>query len=90
MQLVTGPGGDIFYVGYDDNRLHRIVFNLGNQAPSAMVQASPIAGASPVDGEFQRCGFGNPEGQTLTYSVRVSTVTVRSMTQPDRPRNSPT
>ena len=68
VQLVTGPGGDIFYVGYDDDRLHRIVFNVGNQAPTAMVQASPIAGASPLTVNFSAAGSSDPEGQTLTYA----------------------
>src|SRR4029450_4697671 len=37
-------------------------------APTAVAQASPIAGALPLQVTFNAAGSSDPEGQTLTYA----------------------
>ena len=68
VHLVSGPGGDIYYVGLDDQRLHRISYNSGNQPPTAAIQAVPAAGASPLTVNFSAAGSSDPEGQSLSYA----------------------
>ena len=68
VQLVSGPGGDIYYVGLDDNRLHRIRYSSGNQPPAAVIQANPLAGLPPFTVNFSAVNSSDPEGQTLTFA----------------------
>jgi glucose/arabinose dehydrogenase len=66
--LTTGPGGDIFYAGLNDDRLHRIRYSAGNLAPAAVAQATPTEGALPLVVSFTAAASSDPEGQTLTYA----------------------
>ena len=66
--LVAGPGGDIFYAGIDDDRLHRIQYFSGNLPPTAVVQANPTSGAAPLVVTFSSAGSSDPEGESLTYA----------------------
>ncbi len=68
VHLVSGPGGDIYYVGLDDQRLHRLQYNSGNQPPTAVIQAVPPSGASPLTVNFSAAGSADPEGLPLTYA----------------------
>jgi glucose/arabinose dehydrogenase len=68
VHLISGPGGDIYYAGINDNRLHRIGYNSGNQPPTAVIQASPSSGASPLTVNFSAGSSGDPEGQPLSYA----------------------
>lgn len=68
VHLTAGPGGDIYYAGLNDDRLHRIRYSTGNLAPSAMAQASPAAGPLPLQVTFSAAGSSDPEGQTLSYA----------------------
>ncbi len=66
--LVSGPGGDIFYAGYSDGRLHRITYASGNLSPTAALQASSTSGALPLVVNFNATGSSDPEGQGVTYA----------------------
>jgi PKD repeat protein len=66
--LVAGPGGDIFYPGFDDGRLHRIEYFAGSLPPTAVVQASFTSGTSPLVVQFDGASSSDPEGETLTYA----------------------
>ncbi|HVH25673.1 MAG TPA: PQQ-dependent sugar dehydrogenase [Vicinamibacterales bacterium] len=68
VQLVSGPDGDIYFPGYDDNRLHRIRFTSGNQPPTAVIQADPSFGPSPLTVSFTAAASSDPEGQPLTFA----------------------
>jgi uncharacterized repeat protein (TIGR01451 family) len=48
VELVRGPGGDIFYVDYDGGRLQRITYG----APSASFTATPGFGPVPLAVQF--------------------------------------
>ncbi len=66
--LISGPGGDIFYPGMDDSRLHRITYTSGNLSPNAVAQANPTSGLSPLTVNFNGSGSSDPEGQPLSYA----------------------
>ena len=68
VNLISGPGGDIFYPGFNDGRLHRIEYFAGNQPPDAAIQASPTSGITPLVVQFNGSGSSDPEGQALTYA----------------------
>ncbi len=52
VDLETGPGGDLYYVGYDDGAIHRITY----AAPVAVATATPTAGAAPLTVQFDSSG----------------------------------
>ena len=68
VNLVSGPGGDIFYPGLNDDRLHRITYTSGNLSPTAVAQGNPTSGPSPLTVDFNGSGSSDPEGQTLAYA----------------------
>ena len=67
VNLIVGPGGDIYYPGYNDDRLHRLR-HAGNLPPNAVIQANPTSGPTPLVVNFSGTGSSDPEGQTLTYA----------------------
>ena len=58
VDLLTGPGGDLYYVDYglDDQGVptenaagvHRIVYTGGNAAPTARITADHVSGPAPL------------------------------------------
>jgi glucose/arabinose dehydrogenase len=64
----AGPGGDIFYVDYDGGAIHRIRYTAGNQAPSAVIVATPSTGSAPLTVAFDGTGSSDPEGGALVYA----------------------
>ena len=51
-RLQTGPGGDIFAVDYDNGRVMRYVYNGTNNPPTAIINADPTTGPSPLTVTF--------------------------------------
>ena len=68
VNLIVGPGDDIFYPGFDDGRLHRIQHFVGNLPPTAVAQADPTNGLTPLVVTFDGTGSSDPEGESLTYA----------------------
>src|SRR5205085_11962284 len=68
VDLQIGPGGDVFYVDFDGGTVRRIQFTSGNQAPNAVIQATPLSGPTPLNVTFDGRASSDPEGGTLTYS----------------------
>jgi glucose/arabinose dehydrogenase len=69
VDLQIGPGGDLFYADLDGGTIRRIQFTSGNQAPTAVIQATPLAGPLPLTVTFDGTGSSDPNpGNTLTYS----------------------
>ncbi len=67
VNLISGPNGDIFYPGFDDGRLHRIQYFAGNLPPTAVIQANPTSGTTPLVVNFGAGQSTDPEGLPLTY-----------------------
>jgi Ca2+-binding RTX toxin-like protein/glucose/arabinose dehydrogenase len=68
VHLEIGPGGDLFYAGYDDGTIRRIRYFAANQPPIAVAQATPTSGVAPLAVSFDGRGSSDPEGATLTYA----------------------
>ena len=69
VDLQIGPGGDLFYVDFDGGTIRRIQFTSGNQAPTAVIQATPLSGPAPLTVTFDGRGSSDPNaGDTLTYT----------------------
>ncbi len=65
VQLVTGPGGDLFYVDLVGGKIHRIQY----MTPTAVLAASPTSGMAPLTVAFDASGSSHPNtGEALTYS----------------------
>ena len=66
VQLQTGPGGDLFYVGFDGT-IHRITYS-ANRPPQAVVQATPTSGAAPLAVSFDGRSSSDPDGDALSFA----------------------
>ena len=69
VDLQIGPGGDLFYVGFDDGTIRRIQYFAGNQPPIAQATASPTSGNAPLTVSFDGSGSSDPDpGDTISYA----------------------
>ena len=68
VNLQFGPGGDLFYPDFNGGTVKRIHYSAGNQAPRAVVSATPTNGSTPLQVDFSATGSSDPDpGDTLTY-----------------------
>jgi PKD repeat protein len=69
VDLEIGPGGDLFYAGYDDGTIRRIQYFSANQPPIASATATPTSGNAPLTVAFDGSGSSDPDaGDTISYS----------------------
>jgi glucose/arabinose dehydrogenase/PKD repeat protein len=68
VDLVIGPGNDLFYVDFDGGTIRRVSAVGGNQPPTAVIQANPTSGPAPLTVQFNGSGSSDPEGTPLTYA----------------------
>ena len=68
VDLVTGPGGDLFYVDVVGGKIHRIRYYAGNRPPVAVLDASPTNGAAPLTVSFDARRSTDADMDPLTYS----------------------
>ncbi|HEX2133818.1 MAG TPA: PQQ-dependent sugar dehydrogenase [Actinophytocola sp.] len=70
VQVLTGPGGDLYYVALGAGQLRRVSYPTGtNHAPTAVATADPASGAAPLPVTFSGLGSSDPDaGDTLTYA----------------------
>ena len=68
VNLQFGPGGDLFYPDFNAGTVKRIHYSAGNQAPRAVVSATPTNGSTPLQVDFSATGSSDPDpGDTITY-----------------------
>jgi glucose/arabinose dehydrogenase len=68
VQLLIGPGGDLFYVAMDAGQLRRVSYPTGNRAPTAVATATPSSGPAPLTVQFDGTGSSDPDGDAITYA----------------------
>lgn len=68
VDLVVGPGGDLFYVDFEGGTIRRISPTGSNQAPTAVIDAVPSSGSAPLTVNFSGSDSSDPEGTPLTYA----------------------
>jgi glucose/arabinose dehydrogenase len=66
VQVVTGPTGEIFYVGFEDGAVHRISYS--GQQPVGKITTDRTTGATPRTVAFSSAGSTDPDGEVLTYA----------------------
>jgi len=69
VDLEIGPGGDLFITDHEGGRIRRIRYNVGNNPPTAVIQATPSNGPIPLVVAFNGTGSTDPDpGATLFYA----------------------
>jgi PKD repeat protein len=69
VDLEIGPGGDLFYAGFDDGTIRRIRYFSDNQPPIAVANATPTNGPAPLTVDFDASASHDPDpGDTLSFS----------------------
>jgi PKD repeat protein/glucose/arabinose dehydrogenase len=67
IQLVTSPTGDLLYVDYDRQEVHRIRWYGPSQPPVASFVADPPYGPLPLTVDFDASATTDPNPEPLTY-----------------------
>jgi len=68
VQLLTGPGGDVFYVAMNSGELRRVRYPTGNRAPTAVASANPASGQAPLAVQFDGTGSSDADGDPISYA----------------------
>ncbi|MGW5714648.1 PQQ-dependent sugar dehydrogenase [Amycolatopsis sp. NPDC003865] len=70
VQVLTGPGGDLFYVALGSGELRRVSYPGGtNRPPVAAATATPSSGPAPLTVQFDGTGSTDPDaGDVLSYA----------------------
>lgn len=67
VDLVTGPGGDLFFPNADQGTIHRIRYFPTNVPPVAAVTATPSSGPAPLTSTLSAAASTDAESDELTY-----------------------
>ena len=68
VDLVSGPGGDLFYVDLVGGTIRRISYYPNNRPPVAVLDANPTYGATPLTVDFDASRSTDADSDPLTYS----------------------
>ncbi len=68
VDLVTGPGGDLYYVDLVGGTIRQIHYYAGNRPPVAVLDASPTNGPAPLTVNFDASRSTDADLDPLTYS----------------------
>jgi len=68
VDLQFGPDGDLYYPDLVGDRIKKIHYSAGNQAPRAQISATPTNGTTPLDVSFSAAASSDPDaGDTISY-----------------------
>ena len=67
VDLESGPGGDLVYVDHEGGAVHRVTVD-STAGPTAVIKASPSAGAIPLKVTFDGTASTDPGEGTLSYA----------------------
>jgi glucose/arabinose dehydrogenase/PKD repeat protein len=69
VDLQIGPEGDLYYVDVLRGTVNRVHYASGNQAPRAVVRATPVTGNAPLSVSFDASASSDPDvADILRYS----------------------
>jgi glucose/arabinose dehydrogenase len=68
IQVLVGPGGDLFWVGLQPGQIHRISYTGANHVPTATFTANRTDGAAPLIVNFDASGSSDLDGDALAYA----------------------
>ncbi|MDQ1534087.1 MAG: hypothetical protein QOF28_1848, partial [Actinomycetota bacterium] len=68
VDLVSGPGGDLFYVDLGGGTIRRISYYPDNRPPVAVLDADHTYGATPLTVKFDASRSTDADADSLTYS----------------------
>ena len=60
VDLEIGPDGDLFYVDFEGGTIHRVTYASGNQAPTAVIGATPAVRPVAAAGQLRRDRLDRP------------------------------
>ena len=66
VDLVVGPGGDLYYVALAADAVQRIRY--ANDAPLAQITATPSSGPVPLQVQLDGSGSSDPNGDALSHA----------------------
>lgn len=67
--LSKGPDGNLYWLAIGSGTIYRIRYTGStNRAPTAVANATPSAGLSPLQVSFSSAGSSDPDSDPLTYS----------------------
>lgn len=69
VQVLAGPGGDLFYVAMGSGQLRRVSYRGANHPPTAVASATPSSGPAPLTVAFDGRGSHDLDpGDTLRFA----------------------
>jgi glucose/arabinose dehydrogenase len=69
VQILSGPGGDLYYVALGSGQLRRVSYPTGtNRPPAAVATATPSTGPAPLRVQFSSAGTTDPDLDELAYA----------------------
>jgi hypothetical protein len=68
VDLVSGPGGDLYYVDLVGGTIRRIRYYPGNRPPVAVLDATPTSGLAPLTVQFDARRSTDADADRLAYS----------------------
>ena len=69
VDIKIGPDGSLYYASLYTGNIYKIsLVGGGNQNPTAVITATPLAGPVPLVVNFSATGSTDPEGAPLTYT----------------------
>ncbi len=69
VNLVAGPGGDLYYPDLQGGRIVRVAYEPGNRPPVARIDAAPTEGAAPLTVTLDGGGSADPDaGDVLAHA----------------------